>query len=120
MSSISTLLPAWQMLAAAIASDSTVRDNLISLLHAHAGTNASGTLGPFPNVYNPTSNEQWEVSSSALVGNGSGARFVFPHILLISNTYTDSLPDYSPAQGAMYAFLALEYASVLLSYSRCI
>lgn len=108
--------PAWQMFAAAVASDSTIRDSLISLVHAHAGTNVSATLGPFPNVYDPTTNQQWEISTSASTGNGSGARSVSYTSLYCSGQISNFfLSHHSPAQGATYAFLALEYVFIPLT-----
>ncbi|KAJ7127443.1 hypothetical protein C8R43DRAFT_831349, partial [Mycena crocata] len=75
----------WTLLSAAAAPDAATRDLLISGVHRHAGSNASGTAGIFPMVYN--------------VQTGTGPGVGEPR-----NGFA------SPAQGAMFAVLALKLA----------
>lgn len=43
----------WNMFAVGIATDSTVRDQIVSLVHARASSNSSG-YGGFPSVFGAT------------------------------------------------------------------
>ena len=80
------------MFIAATASDITLRDGLISRLHAYASSNLDNQ--PFEVVYNPISGHQ-------ITG---AARSVTLYMYIESDCVDEH--TCSPAQGAMFALLA--------------
>lgn len=66
------------MFSAAVANESNVRDDLISLLYAHAGNNNNNIASPFPTLYDMATDEPLGVDPLPASGvtNGSGARSV--------------------------------------------
>ena len=87
----------WTMFAAAMTSDQDLRNNLISRVHNRASCNA--TAGVFPVFYD-------SINGSIYQG---GARRVPSNFIRRRLSNITTSPVSSPAQGAMYAPLVLEF-----------